>query len=153
LRVGVSLTDELRQAKFERHSMGDTWVIPIGENLCKNSEMLARQLFSDVKISTSEAQLKIAAVDAILSPRLAFINQTVGATSFGKSIIAIKVEWTLADANGKLIWVDTIGGEGSGSTGWTNPEKIVKEAVEQLFLKSHEAMANSAEIKQAAAKR
>jgi hypothetical protein len=63
-------------------------------------------------------------------------------------IVDIKVEWSLADPNGNSIWVDTIDGQSSGSTGWTNPEKILKRAEEDLLLKSEQAMASAPAIKQ-----
>jgi hypothetical protein len=153
LNVGVNITDALRKAKWEKHSMGDTWVIPIGNSIASNAPALARHIFDDV-IDMSDGQLPPnKTVAAILTPKVAYINRTMGATSFGESIVDIKVEWTLNDSNGNTIWVDTINGQSSGSTGWTNPETILKKALEDLLLKSEQAISSAQAIKQFAQKK
>jgi len=152
LRIGLNITDELLQAKWERHSMGDTWVIPIGPSIATNSLVLAQHVFTEAvaaaSVGAGESQ-----VDAILTPKVAFISRTVGATSFGKSITAIKVEWTLAEPSGQTIWADTISGESSGSTGWSSQEKVLKKALEELLTKSQQAMSSSEAIRQFAKKK
>jgi hypothetical protein len=147
LKVGLNLTPELRAAKWERSSMGDKWVIPIGPSLCQNSETLARHVFSEVVTFSQPAAGQQPAVDAILTPKVAYINRTMGATSFGKSIVSVKVEWNFADPKGNPIWVDTISGESSGSTGWTNPEKVLKAALVDLPIKSHAALSSAEAIR------
>lgn len=146
LNVAVNITDELQRAKWEKRSMGDTWVIPIGKGIANNAGPLARQTFEQVVVVTNGQPA--VATDAVLTPKVAYINRTTGATSFGKSIVAIKLEWNLVSADGKSIWLETINGESSGSTGWTNPEKILEKALEDLLRKSHEAMASSQAIRQ-----
>ena len=90
--------------------MGDTWVIPIGPSMATNSLVLAQHVFTEV-VTGASLDAGASQVDAILTPKVAFISRTVGATSFGKSITAIKVEWTLAEPSGQTIWADTISGE------------------------------------------
>ena len=153
LKVGLNMTEELRQAKWERHLMGDTWVIPIGESLTQNSATLARHMFAEVVDVSSSIRGPNANVDAILTPKLAFINRTMGSTSVGQSIIAVKMEWDLTALDGKPIWVETVSGEASGSTGWTDPEKVLKQAIETLLRKSQQAMASSDAIRRFAARR
>ena len=58
--------------------------------------------------TTGCATMKVTSLP-ILTPKVAYINRTVGATSFGKSITSIKVEWTLAEPSGQTIWADTYG--------------------------------------------
>ena len=101
--------------------------------------------------TTGCATMKVTSLP-ILTPKVAYINRTVGATSFGKSITSIKVEWTLAEPSGQTIWADTISGESSGSTGWSNPEKVVKQALEDLLTKAQQAMSSSEAIRQFARK-
>ena len=43
LKVGVNITEELLKAKSEYHSMGDTWVIPIGNSIATNASVLDRK--------------------------------------------------------------------------------------------------------------
>lgn len=152
LKVALNVTDELRQAKWERHAMGDTWIIPIGESVAQNAPVLAQHLFAHVETVKNGAP-PTSAVDATLTPRVAYVNRTTGSTSFGKSVTTIKIEWRLADATGKTVWADTITGESSGSTGWSNPEDLVKQALEQVLAKSQQGISSAAAVRQFAAHR
>lgn len=152
LKVGLNITDELLKAKGESYFMGDTWVIPIGSSIAANAGVLARHVFDDV-VDLSNGQLPAnQTVAAILTPKVAFINRTMGVTSFSESIVDIKVEWTLSDLHGNTIWVDTIDGQSSGSRTWTNPKTVLKKALENLLLKSEQAISSSHAIKQFAQK-
>jgi hypothetical protein len=153
LKVGLNVTEELRRAKWEKNMMGDTWIIPIGESLTRNSAILARHVFAEVVDVSGSTPGRRASLDAILTPKLAYINRTMGATSFGESIIAVKMEWDLSTQDDKPVWVETVSGEASGSTGWTDPEKVLKQALETLLRKSQEAMTSSEAIRRFAASR
>jgi len=58
------------------------------------------------------------------------------------------LEWNLTDPGGRSIWLETVSGENSGSTGWTDPEKILGKALEDVLKKSQEAIASSEAIRQ-----
>lgn len=148
MRVGLNLTSELCASKWRK----EAWVIPIGGALCQNTEALAQHVFREVVHldSTNAASRR---VDAVLTPKLAYLNRTLGATSMGESITAVKVEWRLTEPGGKLIWVDTIGGEGRGSTGWTAPEKPLQAALEEMLTRSQAAMLSASAIESFAAAR
>ena len=45
LPVKLVLTDAFRNAKWERHAMGDTWILPIGDNLVNGSKKLVHNVF------------------------------------------------------------------------------------------------------------
>jgi len=153
MKVGVNLTDDLRNAKSVYHSMGDTWVIPIGGSIATNAPVLAEQTFDGVVVMNNGVLPSGQQVDAILTPRVAYINRTVGATSFGDSIVDIKVEWTLADTSGNTIWVNTVDGQAKGSTGWTNPKTILKKAIENLLRNSQQELNSSPAIREFAKQR
>src|SRR5690242_15520618 len=51
LTIELCLSDELRAAKWERSHMGDTWVIPLGGALVQNSEVVAREIFSNIVVT------------------------------------------------------------------------------------------------------
>ena len=104
LKVGVNVTDELRLVK------NDKWNIPVGEFIATNAPVFARHLFDDVVDMSNGRLPPNKTVAAILTPKVAYFTRTVGATAGGESIVDIKVEWTLNDANGNPIWVDTIDG-------------------------------------------
>lgn len=152
LTVGVNVTDALRQAKGETHHMGDTWVMPVGEWLAANSVLLAQHCFEEV-LEMHNGQLPASKrVVAVLTPTVAYINRTMGATSFGESIVTIKMQLTLAETGAQPFWTETITGESSGSTGWTNPEKVLQKALEDLLSKSRAVLANAQAIRQFAEK-
>src|SRR5438445_712167 len=56
LKIGLNITDELLKAKWEKHSMGDTWVIPIGDAIAKNAGGLARHSFEEVVAAGNGSQ-------------------------------------------------------------------------------------------------
>jgi hypothetical protein len=90
-------------------------------------------------------------VAVILTPKVAYFTRTVGATAGGESIVDIKLEWTLNDVNGNPIWVNTIDGRSSASTR-TNPNKVAKQALVDLLLKSQQTISSAQAIKQFAQK-
>lgn len=136
LKVGLQITDDLRKPEWKK----DNLIIRPGDYLATNSLFLAQHVFREVVPATEESP---AGVDAVLKPKLVYINRTRGATSFGESITSVKVEWNMSDPAGKPVWIETITGEGRGSTGWTAPEKTLKAALDELLLKSQQAMANA----------
>jgi hypothetical protein len=156
LRLGLHLSDELRKAQWRREVAGDTWLIPIGDSLARNAPVFARAVFDGVVLVDEERSATALAakrleVDAVLTPRVLYINRTSGATSFGDSITSIRLEWTLATAEGAPIWIETVSGEAVASTGWTKPEVPLRLAIEDLLKNSQKAMTTSAAIKRFAA--
>ena len=140
LKVGLNVTDDLRKPEFKK----DGLVIRPGDYLATNSAMLAKHVFREVTPATSG---EAPGLDAVLTPKLVYVNRTRGATSFGESITSVKVEWNLSDANGKPVWLETVTGEGRGSTGWTAPEKPLKQALDELLLKSQQAISGAEAIR------
>ena len=149
LTVGVRITEDLKKAKWEK----DLSEIPIGTWVAPNAKRLAEHVFAravDVDGSTPAVG---SGVDAILTPRVVFINRTLGATSIGDSHIGVKVEWDLRTLSGQPIWIETTSGEASGSTGWTYPETILEKALNQLQKNTQAAMNSSQSIARYAAKK
>jgi hypothetical protein len=145
LKVGINVTDELRQAK------NDKWKLPIGEAIAANAPELARHLFDQV-VELSNSQLPPdTTVAAILTPKVVYTARTVGATPGADAIVDLKVEWTLSDAKGNPIWVDTVDGQSSDST-HTNPKKVARKALEDLLRKSQQAIASALAVKRFAQK-
>jgi|GEM_PF-3442365 len=157
LRTELRLTKELREAKWEKHSMGDTFRIPLGDQLAKNSVELASTLFSRV-ITTNEGEpIATAGTDAVLTPRVVLVERTLGATAFGESVLSVVLKWKLEDLSGNVVWIDSIEGEGRARSGnifthKANAEKQIQLLLEDLFRKSFEAIKSSPEVKQFVAK-
>ncbi|MGB7747648.1 MAG: hypothetical protein WBN75_10220 [Verrucomicrobiia bacterium] len=145
LKVAVNITDELRKVKT------DKWNIPIGISIATNTPVLARHVFDDV-VDISNGQLPPnETVGAILTPKIVYTARTEGATGGGESIMDIKVEWTLSDTNGNTIWVNTIDGR-NNATNRTGSKEVSRKALEDLLLKSQQAISSAPAIKQFAQK-
>jgi hypothetical protein len=154
LSVNLCITEELKTAKWEKQSMGDTFITPIGHELAKNSSELANILFEEVVISSdgkANVSYNAKSVDAILTPRAVAIEKSRGATAFGDSIFTVALEWKLQDIKGNLVWVETINGEarttsGNIFTAKSYSEEQFKMLFKDLFTKSFLAIRNSPEI-------
>lgn len=158
LVVNLCLTEEFRATKWEKHSMGDTFVIAIGDQLAKNASELSDILFKDVVVTNTPATGGTRRVDAIVTPRVAVIERSTGATAFGESIFTVVLEWKLEDAQNNMIWIDSIMGEGRAATGnvfthKSNAEKQIEMLLKDLFSKSFQAIRASPEISQFAARK
>ena len=153
LVVNLCLTDEFRATKWEKHSMGDTFVIDIGDQLAKNVSELSDILFKDVVVTDTPSTGRARRVDAIITPRVVAMERTMGATAFGESIFTVVLEWKLEDDQNNMIWIDSIKGEGRAATGnifthKSNAEKQVEMLLKDLFSKSFQAIRASPEISQ-----
>ncbi len=152
LKTELYLTEELRNAKYERSAAGDTWIIPLGENLTHNSEVLVRSLFSDVSVTNGEVGQQHKEVDIIITPRLVSVDQSVGVWKWSDNTLTISLEWSINDVNGNSLWIDTVKGNGKNEGGnvfthTTRTEERVKMALEDLFKRSYEAFSSSKIIK------
>lgn len=152
LNIGLIITDDFKQAKWEKYQMGDTWIIPVGEWLAPNSVTLANHVFANVVDLPEGSHVPDLTIDAVVIPKLVFINRSQGASSFGQNIITVKVEWELRTPLGKPIWVETVSGEASG-TGWKDPEKVLEEALHRLQKNAQKAFISSQAIERFAATR
>ncbi len=54
LPVQLVVTDDFRNAKWEKMSMGDTFIMPIGENLVHHTVLLMKNVFTHPFIPNSE---------------------------------------------------------------------------------------------------
>jgi len=152
LKVALQLSEELRNARWERHMMGDTFIIPLGDAFAENSQVLARALFSEVVVTDGTRGPAQGGINAVLIPRMVSVHQTLGAWAWGDQVMSVIFEWTMKDANGNTVWVDTITGEaqahgGNLFTHQGQTEKRVKALVEDLFRKSFRTMSSAAAIR------
>ena len=152
--VNLCLTDELRESKWERHSRGVTWVMPIGNQLAKKASDLSDSLFKTVLVTNTPLPAEKTQVDAILTPRVVSIERSVGTTVSSESLLAVVLEWKLEDRHGNIIWLDSIKGESRGkadTTGFTqanNADQRDEDLLKDLFAQSLHAIRTSPEISQ-----
>ena len=115
-----------------------------------NAGVLARHVFAEVDVTAGGNSAR--AVDAILTPLVAYVNRTHGATAVGESITSIKIEWSLQTPSGQPIWIETVSGQSSAATS-TDPEKVLEKTIEDVLRKSEEAFHSSRALRVFAASR
>ena len=140
IRIHLELSEEYRSAKIK-----DIWEIPIGEDLARYSTILANQMFNLVADNEQN-------VDAVLVVKILSANHLVKMYAGQESRILITQEWILKDQSGKLIWVQTVKGEGVMEMGTafsegTRRKERVQLAIDDLFIKSAKEISSSVEIR------
>lgn len=157
MKVALVLSDELRQARWERSAGGETVVLPFGEHLATNSENVARALFSGVTVQTSPGPVPPEAA-GLLVPRMVFIEQSFGIWVWDDANITMGLEWTFKDRDGRVVWVDTVKGTGTNATGnlFTSRTRMTERAglvIEDVFRKSFDAIAGARALRDFAARK
>ena len=156
----IPLTVELR---LNEELLGAQWthgrvVIPLGAVLSEQAESMSRKLFTGLNVAKSAADGAPTKSDAILSPKPVAIERTLGATAFSDSVLTVVLEWTMKDANGRLVWVDATKGHGVANTGnafthSSNATDQIGALVKDLFLKSYRLISGAKEIRALAQRR
>lgn len=161
ISVGLIMSDEFRKAQIITKLVGGSETIVLGPFLEQNTEALVRELFTTVFVSKDPKTFLNKEIDAILTPRLTGVSRNlVGAGKF-QSLIA-KLEWTLKDKKGNLVWIETVTGQGDETVKYMpfTQEKEMRERAKkevvlmnvQLFNNSFNAISESKEIKEFAKK-
>jgi hypothetical protein len=156
MKVALVLTEELRNAEWE--NVGTGYILPFGEHLAQNSEVLTRTLFSEVVVHKELPGPAAEDFAAVLIPRMMFVEQSLGIWKWNASTITMALEWTLTDQQGTIVWVDTVKGTGSTETGnaFTGRDRMRERAglvIEDVFRKSFDAISQAQAIRDFAQKR
>ena len=147
-RIGLWLSEEWRNAKWQKETGSNTATIPLGDTLVVNAEDLAKHLFLTVTNVDSEDISERQDLDAVLIPEMVVIEIAYPVWNFSKSTFSIKVEWTMKDRQGQIIWAETITGEARGySTTHGEYEESLHKMLESLFKNSYDALASSVELR------
>ena len=105
-----------------------------------------REVFAAVVVAGGSEGPGQAGLPAILIPRF------VSAERYGNTL-SVLLEWRLKDAEDKVVWIDTIKGEGSST--WSLVSAAEQQSVamlNDLFHKSFTALSSSRVIREFAAK-
>lgn len=157
MTVALHFTEELCNATWEKHTLGDHYILPIGNALCINAEAVARTVFTAVKIVRDKVASPVPDVDAVLIPSLAVIERDRPASVFSTQTTSILFNWSLNDKRGEPIWVTTILGEGKGPMGHPiskdSGREQVEKALNDVFQKSLQEISSSRAIREFAANR
>lgn len=132
--------------------MGNIYKVPLGQTLCLNHEKMLQKAFTKV-IRTQDGHLDgIGGVDLIAVPKLISYDYVPGVTAFHESRQTIKIEWTVTDTQGNILWVDTLQAVGAGASGTAfsyknNTRDYAYEMLANLHKDAYEALMQSPEIK------
>ena len=153
LAVNLCLTEEFKGTRWEKRWMGETFVLPIGNQLVKNTTELAEILFGDVVLTCTPAARTDKQPEAILTPKVVAIERTFGLRTYYESVLTLTLQWKMEDLQKNPIWIDSIKGEGRGESHPifnedSNSEAQVGMALKELFGKSLQAIRTSPEIRQ-----
>jgi len=136
------ITDDLKQAKSEVHYGLDTIIIPMGENLVYHTEMMLRNVFTDVIISEySNIDISKSETSYIMIPKLLFAENATGPWLWSPAKAAIAMEWKMIKRSGEKVWIETITGTYVDKMGGT--KEAIKQAYTDLLRKSQEQMLSS----------
>jgi len=96
--------------------MGDHYVYELGDMFNTAAEDVAHALFAEVVVGQSDNPP--ANVDLIVVPRVAAVRMSAFSwTQFEKVVTTVSIEWTIREANGRTVWLDTLDGEASSVVG------------------------------------
>lgn len=124
----------------------------IGAEVCTKAESGLSSLFSDIERSVRQPNAP-SDVPLTLVPKFQDFGLTTGSFMGHNRELLIVIEWTGIDRNGKLAWVQTARGSATGEAGntrWSakkNNEKIVADAVDDVFQKTRDLNAGSPELR------
>ncbi len=148
LQIGLVITEDYRNKEFIIKG-GDTYILPVGENLVYHSKAIVNQVFTDPIILKGNEEKKYSEkIEYYLKPKVLMTERTTGVFSFSESKTTIGVEWKLYKKEPKPLWVETIVGTGVGQSGGVFElyhilTKNMKSALQDLFAKSQKAMVSS----------
>lgn len=146
IRVRLEYGNDYQMAKGK----GALNQVLIGPELVRNTTNLAKHMFQLVDDSTSEGSNP--RYDALLTAEVISINSQIKMWAGQVSKTSVTHKWTLKDASNNTIWVQSITGVGIMESGTafsesTRGKERALLAVDDLFMKSAEAMSSSFEIR------
>jgi hypothetical protein len=151
LSVQLSIPESLRAARIENSLAGDIWIIELGDSMVRNTRLMAQALFTRVQEQGGNDGDPSGQADIVLIPRLVTAEASHAVWVTEESVVTLAMEWTIRNASGETVWVDTVKGEGSseGGSGFAakgSVEKRVNAAIDALFKNSFAAISDSPAI-------
>lgn len=151
LQVELYLSNDLRAGKAYNPQSEEASARYLGVMLARNAEAVTREVFTTVVTTDSSDVAKRVTRNAVLIPRLMTVEPNE-VSVFGPETLTIRLEWTLKDENGNIIWTDIVKGKGQASL-W--PPLIDQQRSNQIaamlrhvFHQSFTALSSSPEIRE-----
>ena len=150
LAVQLVMTEDFKEAKWEKSNTGNTSVIPIGDNLVHHTTTLMQNVFTHPVIPETEngTFMEDVAIDYYIRPHVEFIEQSFGVSAFSKASTSIGILWIIEKDEGTPIWAETVIGVGVGEGGnaftWEEKQKErFRLAIQDLYQKTQIEMLSS----------
>lgn len=140
--VDLQLTAELLATAARFVWQGEIFITELGEPLAANSTRMARALFERVTVCSTGDCGSEPRSEAVLTPRVVSIQQSIPSSAWDQSTISMALEWSLTTPEGKIVWVETVvangtaaggGGFGRGATSRTRGSRLLADAFEKSF--------------------
>lgn len=152
LNAVLVLTPEFCATKFKQGSMWTTGreTFAVGKMACIDLEPALKPAF--VNLTVAAAPPTSGDAQLVLIPKFANTHATTSAFAFSNREMDVFLEWTVKDAAGKTIWLQTIQGSskhhmGNMFTHAHNVNLIVKDSVKDVAAQSAAKMEAAAELR------
>ena len=146
--IHLIITEELKDIKWKGKYGLDTHVRPLGEHFQYHTEKMAKNVFMEVTVTdNTEVDLTRNEKGYLLIPKVISIEHITGPLIISKTKTSITMEWKIIKGPDGLIWLETVtGSSGDHLRGYIADEPI-KQALNDLFIKSQEEFLSSKLIK------
>jgi len=157
-RAALVLTPEFCATKVQPKGSWATkemGTYDVGKAACEELEPALKEVFSN--LTRVGAVPSSAEGEVVLVPRLVDVDATKAAMAFSNREMIVLLEWTVKDASGKTVWIETVQGTakhhiGNVFTHGKNERLIVKDSVKDAAEQSAGKMSSSPELRKLASK-
>ncbi len=155
LNAVLVLTPEFCKTEFKQGSVWTTGreTFAVGKMACSELEPALKQAFAKLTVASAIPTSPDAAV--ILIPHFADTHATTSAFAFSNREMDVFLEWTVKDAAGKTIWLQTVQGSskhhmGNMFTHGHDVNLIVTDSVKDVATQSAAKMESAPELRKLA---
>jgi hypothetical protein len=154
LRAALILTPDFCTGKVAHGAQENTKRgLEVGKVACVEFEPALRDVFADLVTVTDEQ--KAGEAQLVLIPK--FVDAAVtmeGITAFANQDLLLFLQWTVKDASGRTLWLETVQGSarrhvGNIFTARKNERLIIQDAVKDLAAQSATHMSTAPELQKA----
>jgi hypothetical protein len=122
---------------------------PVGKTACTELEPALKGIFASLTRVDDSSRAGNAQV--VLEPKFADVGATQKAFAFSNRELVVIVEWTVRDASGKVVWLETVQGSakrhiGNAFTHASNLKHIVEDSVQDVADQSAARMSSSQQL-------
>jgi hypothetical protein len=152
LRAELVLSPQFCSAKTGHYLDGSA--LSIGKTVCPQLEAKLQDVFSDLKRIDKPPAAGTTSAQVVLIPKFVDISATQPLFASSQRELVIFLEWTVRDAAGKTVWLQTVEGSSQHKLGWVITSKsrtaLVKGAATELANASASKMSAAPELRKLA---